>query len=112
MRRALITGGAGFIGSHLADRLLADGVAVVVYDDFSTGRRENVAGVRAHPQGEVVAGDVLDGERLRDALEDCDAVFHLQANADVRHGLEHPAWTWSRTRWPPRSCSRPCARSA
>jgi len=46
VRRALITGGAGFIGSHLADRLLADGVAVVVYDDFSTGRRENVAGVR------------------------------------------------------------------
>jgi UDP-glucose 4-epimerase len=90
VRRALITGGAGFIGSTLADRLLADGLPVVVYDDFSTGRRENVAGVAAHPHGAVVEGDVLDGERLRAALDGCDAVFHLQANADVRHGLEHP----------------------
>jgi UDP-glucose 4-epimerase len=90
VRRALITGGAGFIGSNLADRLLADGVEVVVYDDFSTGRRENVAAVHGHPAGAVVEGDVLNGDRLRAALQGCDVVFHLQANADVRHGLEHP----------------------
>ncbi len=90
MRRVLITGGAGFIGSNLADRLLADGAGVVVYDNFSTGRRESVEGVLAHPHGEVIEGDVLDAAALRSALEGCDAVFHLQANADVRHGLEHP----------------------
>src|SRR5262249_50590625 len=55
-----------------------------------TGRRRNVAGVRAHLQGQVVDGDVLDGARLREALQGCDVVFHLQANADVRHGFEHP----------------------
>lgn len=90
MRRVLITGGAGFIGSNLADRLVAEGVEVVVYDDFSTGQRRFVEGVEASPLGTVVEGDVLDGERLRAAMEGCDVVVHLAANADVRHGLEHP----------------------
>jgi UDP-glucose 4-epimerase len=89
-RRALITGGAGFIGSNLADRLLAGGAEVIVYDDFSTGRREFVAGLHDHPGATVVEGDVLDEEGLRAALAGCDTVFHLQANADVRFGLEHP----------------------
>jgi UDP-glucose 4-epimerase len=90
VQRVLITGGAGFIGSNLADRLLADGVQVVAYDNFSTGRHEFLEGVLTHPYGEVVKGDVLDGTTLRAALDGCDTVFHLQANADVRHGLEHP----------------------
>jgi UDP-glucose 4-epimerase len=90
VQRVLITGGAGFIGSNLADRLLADGVQVVVYDNFSTGRHEFLEGVLTHPYGEVVKGDVLDGTALRAALDGCDTVFHLQANTDVRHGLEHP----------------------
>jgi UDP-glucose 4-epimerase len=90
VQRVLITGGAGFIGSNLADRLLADGVQVVAYDNFSTGRHEFLEGVLTHPYGEVVKGDVLDGAALRAALDGCDTVFHLQANADVRHGLEHP----------------------
>jgi len=89
MRRACITGGAGFIGSNLTDRLSANGVEVVILDDFRTGRREFVAealgrGVR------LVEGDVLDMAVLEDAVEGCDWVFHLQANADVRRGLEHP----------------------
>jgi UDP-glucose 4-epimerase len=83
VRRALITGGAGFIGSNLADALLADGIEVVIYDNFSTGRREFVPGGAL-----LVEGDVLDTEALAGAIEGCDAVFHLQANADVRHGLE------------------------
>jgi UDP-glucose 4-epimerase len=90
VRRALITGGAGFIGSSLADRLLDLGVEVVVYDNFSTGRPEFVEGVRAHPAGTVVEADVLDVERLHAGVAGCDVVFHLAANADVRHGLEHP----------------------
>jgi UDP-glucose 4-epimerase len=85
VKRALVTGGAGFIGSNLADRLLADGVEVVVYDNFATGRREFVP-----PAAELVEADVLDRETLAQAMSGCDTVFHLQANADVRHGLERP----------------------
>jgi UDP-glucose 4-epimerase len=90
MRRACITGGAGFIGSTLADRLSADGVEVVIVDDFRTGRREFVADLLERPGTRLVEGDVLDQALLEDAFEGCDWVFHLQANADVRYGLEHP----------------------
>jgi UDP-glucose 4-epimerase len=90
VRRALITGGAGFIGSNLADRLVADGVETVVYDDFSSGQERFLTGFRAAPSTRVVEGDVLDADRLREAVRGCDVVFHLAANADVRHGLEHP----------------------
>ncbi len=90
MRRACITGGAGFIGSTLADRLSADGVEVVVVDDFRTGRREFVAGLLERPGATLFEGDVLDQSLLEEAFSGCDWVFHLQANADVRHGLEHP----------------------
>jgi UDP-glucose 4-epimerase len=90
VQKALITGGAGFIGSTLADRLSADGVDVVIYDNLSRGRREFVSEACARQGVELVQGDVLDGERLRRSLEGCDTVFHLAANADVRHGLDHP----------------------
>lgn len=89
MRRALITGGAGFIGSTLADRLLEDGVEVAILDDFRTGRHEFITGALERG-ADLFEGDVLDGGVLRAAIEGCDTVFHLQANADVRHGLEHP----------------------
>jgi len=90
MQRACITGGAGFIGSTLADRLNADGVEVTVVDDFSTGRREFLAELLERPGTRLVEGDVLDQSVLEDGFAGCDWVFHLQANADVRHGLEHP----------------------
>jgi UDP-glucose 4-epimerase len=89
MRRALITGGAGFIGSTLADRLLDDGVEVAILDDFRTGRREFVAAALERG-ADLFAGDILDDPTLRAAIEGCDTVFHLQANADVRHGLAYP----------------------
>jgi UDP-glucose 4-epimerase len=85
VRRALITGGAGFIGSTLADRLVAEGVEVVVYDNLRTGRREWVPAA-----ARLVEADVLDLEALTEAMAGVDSVFHLAANADVRHGLEHP----------------------
>jgi UDP-glucose 4-epimerase len=91
VRRVLITGGAGFIGSNLADRLLADGVEVVVYDNFTTGRRQFVEGVERSAAGEVVEADVLDGAALREAMAGCDTVFHMAANADVRFGLDDPS---------------------
>jgi UDP-glucose 4-epimerase len=90
MQRALITGGAGFIGSTLADRLCAEGIEVVIYDNLSRGRREFIADALAHPGVQLVVGDVLDGDRLRSALDGCDTVFHFAANADVRHGFDQP----------------------
>jgi UDP-glucose 4-epimerase len=90
MRRVCITGGAGFIGSTLADRLSANGAEVVIVDDFRTGRREFVADLLERPGARLVEGDVLDQALLENAFEGCDWVFHLQANADVRYGLEHP----------------------
>jgi UDP-glucose 4-epimerase len=90
MKRACVTGGAGFIGSTLADRLSADGVEVVVVDDFRTGRPEFLADLLERPGTQLLNGDVLDEALLGEAFAGCDWVFHLQANADVRHGLDHP----------------------
>jgi UDP-glucose 4-epimerase len=87
---ALITGGAGFIGSTLADRLLAMGVRVTVYDNLATGFPEFLADARTRPGFTFVRGDVLDQESLTRAMAGCDMVFHLAANADVRFGTEHP----------------------
>lgn len=89
MQRALITGGAGFIGSTLADRLLDQGIDVAIIDDFRTGRRSFIAGA-VERGAELFEGDVLNDDLLRRAVDGCDTVFHLQANADVRHGLDHP----------------------
>ena len=90
MKRACITGGAGFIGSNLADRLITQGVEVVIFDDFRTGRREFLEDALDRPGVRLVEGDVLDRTALEGAMRDCDWTFHLQANADVRFGLEHP----------------------
>jgi UDP-glucose 4-epimerase len=89
MRRALITGGAGFAGSTLADHLLDLGVEVAILDDFRTGRREFVADALARG-AELFEGDVLDDATLTAAMRGAEIVFHLQANADVRHGLQDP----------------------
>jgi UDP-glucose 4-epimerase len=90
VRKVLITGGAGFIGSTLADRLSEEGIEIVIYDNLSRGRRDFISSACARPGVEFVEGDVLDEERVRGALVGCDTVFHLAANADVRHGLDHP----------------------
>jgi UDP-glucose 4-epimerase len=88
--KAFVTGGAGFIGSSLADRLLADGHAVVAYDNFSTGQRRFVEAASRSDRFTLVEGDTLDAERLTSAMRASDLVFHLAANADVRFGTEHP----------------------
>ena len=90
MNRVCITGGAGFIGSNLADALSAAGMQVVVVDDLRTGRSQFVESLLTKPTNRLVVGDVLDSDVLADAMQECDWVFHLAANADVRHGLEHP----------------------
>jgi len=88
--KAFVTGGAGFIGSSLVDRLLAEGNAVVAYDNFSTGQRRFVEAAARSDRFTLVEGDTLDLERLTSAMRGCDLVFHLAANADVRFGTEHP----------------------
>ena len=88
--RYCVTGGAGFIGSTLVDRLLSLGHTVVAYDNFSTGVESFLDAARANPAFTLVRGDTLDLPTLTAAMEGCDAVFHLAANADVRFGTEHP----------------------
>jgi UDP-glucose 4-epimerase len=85
-----ITGAAGFIGSSLADRLLAGGKSVIGWDNFSTGQNEFLVGAVKHPNFKLVHGDNLDLSSLTTAMAGCDTVFHLAANADVRFGLQHP----------------------
>jgi UDP-glucose 4-epimerase len=90
MQKIFVTGAAGFIGSSLVDRLLADGRTVVGWDNFSTGLRPFLAGALQHPGFRLVEGDNLDLPALTQAMAGCDFVFHLAANADVRFGTEHP----------------------
>jgi UDP-glucose 4-epimerase len=89
--KILVTGAAGFIGSNLVDRLLADGHSVVGYDNFSTGQERFLEPALKHPGFSLVRGDTLDPAALEGAAAGCLFVFHLAANADVRFGLEHPA---------------------
>ena len=82
-RRYLVTGGAGFIGSHLCDALLADGHAVSVLDDLSTGRLENL-----DPRVTVHRGSITDAAAVRSAVAGVDGIFHLAAIASVARGNE------------------------
>ncbi len=88
--RGFVTGAAGFIGSSLVDRLLQDGHSVVGFDNFSTGRIEFLDSALKSARFRLERGDVLDLDRLIAAMQGCDFVFHLAANADVRFGLDHP----------------------
>src|SRR3954468_6678656 len=85
-----VTGAAGFIGSNLIDRLLADGRNVVGYDNLSTGRLRFLESASANPNFRFVKGDLLDTQALARAMKGSEFVFHLAANADVRFGTEHP----------------------
>ncbi|EKT4468563.1 NAD-dependent epimerase/dehydratase family protein [Pseudomonas putida] len=87
----LITGGAGFIGSHLCDALLAKGYAVRVLDDLSTGKRTNLQ--LEHPALELIEGDVADAALVNRAVEGCRAVVHLAAVASVQASVEDPVRT-------------------
>ena len=90
IRHALVTGGAGFIGSHIVDRLLKEGANVVIYDNFSTGQEAFIAHHKDNPQVRVVRADLLDLPTLTREMAGCDFVFHLAANADVRGGIKNP----------------------
>ncbi|MFI5361442.1 MAG: NAD-dependent epimerase/dehydratase family protein [Elusimicrobiota bacterium] len=84
--RAFVTGGAGFIGSHLVDELMARGHRVTAYDDLRTGFRSFLDRQRHQPRFRLVRGDVLDLKKLKSSMKGHDTVFHFAANADVRGG--------------------------
>lgn len=90
MSKVFVTGAAGFIGSTLAERLVAAGQSVIGWDNFSTGQREFLEFLKSQTRFQLVEGDNLDLPGLKRAMAGCDTVFHLAANADVRFGLEHP----------------------
>jgi UDP-glucose 4-epimerase len=88
--RVFVTGAAGFIGSHMVDRLLAAGHSVVGFDNMSTGRRRFLEGALADPRFTFHQADLLDRESLGQAMQGAELVVHFAANADVRFGTEHP----------------------
>ena len=85
IRKSLVTGGAGFIGSHLVDRLISRGDSVTIIDNFRTGRHEFI-----NHEAKLVNHDISDTEFLSQYFENVDDVYHLAANADVRNGWEDP----------------------
>src|SRR5918992_1227656 len=89
-KRYLITGGAGFIGSHLVDALTTRGDSVLILDDLSTGRRENVEHVLESGNAELVVGTVLDAGLVDDCMRSVDACFHLASAGGVRLVGEPP----------------------
>lgn len=84
----LVTGGAGFIGSHLAERLVQEDIEVRILDNFSTGRRENLAAVASHI--EIIEGDICDYQVVREAMWGVEVVFHEAALCSVARSLEEP----------------------
>ncbi|GBC71787.1 UDP-N-acetylglucosamine 4-epimerase [Candidatus Calditenuaceae archaeon HR02] len=90
----LLTGGAGFLGSHILDRLLKQQVETVVLDNFSSGQQANIAHHRGNRLLKIVEGDIRDREAVNKALQGCRTIIHLAANPEVRMGdpeehLEH-----------------------
>ena len=88
--KAFVSGGAGFIGSNLVDRLLDVGHEVTVYDNLSTGLLQFLEYAKDYDRFRLVEGDLLDEDTLSEAIAGHEFVFHLAANADVRFGTEHP----------------------
>ena len=85
-----VTGGAGFIGSNLIDRLLEQGHEVIAYDNLSTGFEDNLQKAGRNSNFKLVLNDLLNTRALTESMAGCEFVIHLAANADVRFGTEHP----------------------
>ena len=91
--KVLVTGGAGFIGSHLTERLLEDSHQVAVVDNLSTGSLENIEDFKKHTDFEFVTGDICNAELMKPLVERCDMIFHLAAAVGVRLIAEDPVHT-------------------
>ena len=88
--KTLVTGGCGFIGSHLAEQLLEQGHEVVIVDNFACGRTANISSFENHPKLKVVTADIVDRESIEDAFKGIDWVFHLAGIADIVPSIEQP----------------------
>lgn len=91
-----ITGGAGFIGSHIAEECVKKGYEVIVFDNFSTGKKENLSFVKNFPGSrlKIVKGDVADYKAVSKAVKGCNAIFHEAAVASVQKSIENPPATF------------------
>ena len=92
-KHVLVTGGAGFIGSHLVERLLAEGESVVALDDFSTGRLENLDAIRGHSRLRFVQSKISACGELEDLAGSAKAIYHLAAAVGVKLIIESPIRT-------------------
>lgn len=90
LQRYLVTGGAGFIGSHITERLLKNGSSVVVLDDFSTGTHQNIRHLENHAHFTLVNGDVTDTDLLVELAADTDTIIHLAASVGVKNIAQYP----------------------
>ncbi len=88
--RVLITGGAGFIGSHLAERLLERGDEVGVIDNLSTGSFSNISHLEGNPRFKIIIDTVQDEKVLKDLIKDCDIIYHLAAAVGVQYIIDNP----------------------
>ena len=86
--RIMVTGGAGFIGSHIVDRLMKEDNEVIVYDNLSSGRFEFIEEHTGNKKFKFIRDDLLNFERLKKEMKDCDIVYHIAANPDVKIGAE------------------------
>ncbi len=91
--KILITGGAGFVGSHLADKLIGDNHEVTVIDDFSTGRYSNVGHLEGHKDFRLIVDTVLNDKLVEELIRDADRVFHMASAVGVRLIMERPVQT-------------------
>lgn len=91
--KALITGGAGFIGSHLAERLLADGAHVVAIDDLSTGRYDNIAHLEKNDRFRLVVDSIFNADLLESLMRDAEVIFHLASAVGVNLIIDKPVYT-------------------
>jgi len=89
-KRALVTGGAGFIGSHLCEKLLSEGMSVIALDDLSTGSRKNIQSMLALSKFSFVIGNITDKDLMRSLIQKSDIVYHLAAAVGVSLILEKP----------------------
>lgn len=93
MSRCLVTGGAGFIGSHLTEELLAAGHHVTVLDNLSTGRADNLKGLGGHPRLTIRTGSITDQMLLAEVVRDADSIYHLAAAVGVKLVADDPVRT-------------------
>jgi nucleoside-diphosphate-sugar epimerase len=93
LQKILVTGGLGFIGSHIVDRLLCEGYEVTVLDNLSTGKIENIIHNRHHKGLEIVKGDIRDSNLVKKAMKGADVVFHEAALASVALSVKNPLLT-------------------